>query len=1071
MARSGLAGLLANRLIDSPLVPLIVVAALLAGAYGLATTPREDRPDIEVPTALIILPFPGAGSARVDELVARPVGNWAGQLERVVEVESVASADAALIRVEFAPGISDARAYGELKQLLEANRPRLPAGVGPERIRLLGEELLGSLMITLFSPELDPFELRRLADELAVELEAIEGVRAVEVHGGFQRQIQVLPKPRQMAAEGLDFAQLAEAIDAATLRLPADSLRGQRTREVRAGALPASVKDIERIPVASGDAGVVYLGNVAEVVDGAEAPEWAGLHWQRNLDGEVSAVSLAVSSVPHHNVSTVTAQTLERLEDLAPRLLPAGVDYRIGYDAGRAANETVMSVLENLLLATVVVVIIILIGLGWRAAVGVAVMIPTILSIVPFAYLWLDFTLNPVSIAAMILAIGLIADDSVIIMENIGRHFREAGKKTRDITIRAVDEVGNPTILAVFLIIATLLPTAFITGEMGQYTRAIPLGASLAILFSLFIALTVTPFVAYRLLPTPASAPRKAEQAQDGADTASADRSSGSLTRAYRALLMPLFQRPWLRWLLYAVLLALLLASFALVVLRGVQLTLVPILDREVFVVELELPPGSSLEQTLAASAAVGRTLRRLPEVEAYTLFAGTEGPLLMPAPGPPRFPATDAHRASIYVQLPHQDSRRRLSFELGRELMLRLPEILEDHEARAWIRRIPSGPSGDNGIEAEIRGPDPASRRDLADQVAALLQRHPATGAVERFPKTTGPEVSIRVDQIRASARGVLPARVAANVRMALTGITATTLDLPDERNAVPVVIRLAGDQRLDSRDLADLYVTNANGHAVSLLDVVQIQEGSAAPDRPRRNQLPLDYVAVEVNRDRSQPLSVQRDIGSGLAAAGFDRHAIHWVDAPDDDRQPSVFWSGEWQMTKQTYQDLAVAAIVVVLVIYVMLAGWFGSYTVPLLIMMPIPLIFIGVIPGHWLLGLDIAGLGILGVIALAGIVVRNALLLVDFARKHIDDGMEIHDALIAAGALRTRPILLTAGTVMFGSGALIFEPALEPLGLTLLSGVLVSTALTLVVIPTLYYHFFADKHADFRQESDSA
>ena len=285
MEKPGLAGALADRLIDSPLVPLIVIAALLAGAYGLIATPREDRPDIEVPTALIIMPYPGAGSDRVDELVARPVGSWAGRLERVEEIESIAMADAALIQVEFSPGISDAEAYGELKQLIEANRDRLPAGVGPERIRLLGAELLAGLMITLFSPELDQRQLRRLGEELAVELEAVAGVRAVDVHGGLRRQIQVLPQPRQMAAEGLDFVRLAEAIDAASLRLPAEPLRGERTRRVRAGALPASVDEVERIQVASGDAGVVYLGDVAEVVDGAEPPESAGLHWQRSLDG------------------------------------------------------------------------------------------------------------------------------------------------------------------------------------------------------------------------------------------------------------------------------------------------------------------------------------------------------------------------------------------------------------------------------------------------------------------------------------------------------------------------------------------------------------------------------------------------------------------------------------------------------------------------------------------------------------------------------------------------------------------------------------------------------------------
>ncbi|NDY96581.1 efflux RND transporter permease subunit [Wenzhouxiangella limi] len=1060
MAKTGVAGTLADRLIDSPLVPLIIVAALLVGAYGLVMTPRQDRPDIEVPTALILLPFPGAGADRTDELVARPVGSWAGQLEPVVEVETVASADGALIQVEFSPGISDAEAYGELKQLIERNRDQLPAGVGPETIQLIGEEFLAGLMITLFSKQADAPQLRRLGEELAVELETVAGVRAVDVHGGFRRQIQVLPRVREMAAEGFDLVRLAEAVEAASLRLPAEPLRGEQTQRVRAGSLPASVNDIERIPVASGDAGVIYLGDVAEVVDGPEPLESATLYWQHGLDTEVAAVSLAVSSIPHHNISTVTEQVLKRLEKLAPSLLPAGVDYHIGYDAGRAATETVMSVLENLVVATVVVVVIILAGLGWRAAAGVSIMIPTILSIVPFAYLWLGFTLNPVSIAAMILAIGLIADDTVIMMENIGRHFREAGKKTREITVQAVDEVGNPTILAVLLIVATLLPTAFITGEMGQYTRAIPTGASLAILFSLLIALTVTPYFAHRLLKVPAAGRRAQTGNEDDEDAAGRrQRSSGSLARAYRGLLTPFFRQPWLRWLFYAILLALLLASLAMVFVRAVQLTLVPILDREVFVVELELPPDSSLQQTLAAGAAVGRKLRDLPEVEAYTLFAGLEGPLLMPAPGPPDLSTTDDHRASLYVQLPPEERRERLSFELGRVLMLDLPAVLEPYRAKAWIRRIPSGPSSDNGIEAEIRGPDAEARRALADRLAALLQDHPATAAIERFPKPAGPELDLRVDSVRASARAVVPARVAANVRTALSGRTATTLDLPGERRPVPVVVRLAADQRIDRTDLAGLYVASAGDEAVPLLDVVDIRSTRWARNRHRKDQLPLEYVAATVNRDRSQPISVQRDIAGQLDEQGFDPENIHWIDAPDNDGQLSLFWSGEWQMTRQVYRDLALAGLAVILLIYFILAGRFGSYLVPLLIMMPIPLVFIGVIPGHWLMDLNIAGLGVLGIIALAGIVVRNALLLVDFTERHLAEGMATDDALIEAGVLRTRPILLTAGTVMFGSGALIFEPALKPLGLTLLSGVLVSTLLTLVLIPILYFHCFAE------------
>jgi len=1074
MDRPGLAGHLAKRLIDSPLVPLIVLAALVMGAYGLTMTPREDRPDIEVPTALITIPFPGAGVERVDELVARPVGSWASQLERVVEVKTVAAADAALIEVEFSTGISDAQAYGELKELMESNRSRLPPGVGAESIRTVGDELFTGLMLTLSSADWGGYELRRLAAELAARLEAVNGVRAVIVHGGQPRELQVLPRPRDLAAYDVGLLQMYEAIEAASLRLPTEPLRGDLARQVRVGAWPTSVADIERIQVGTGPAGVIYLADVADVIDGPSPDDSYSLHWQRGAATEVAAVSLAVTSIPHRNISAVTARTLERLETLKPQMIPTHVEVSIAYDAGRAATETVMSVLENFFIATVVVVIIILVGLGWREAVGVSLLLPAILSIVPFAYLWIGFSLNPVSIAAMILAIGLVADDTVIIMENIGRHFREAGERSRDLVIRAVDEVGNPTILAVFLIVATLLPTAFISGEMGQYTRAIPIGASLAILFSLVIALTVTPFVAYRLLRPPKGEddrdPRDEGQ-NEGSENDPAARQgeermpSGRLADAYRLLLQPFFQHAWLRWIFYAVLAVLLVASIAMVAFRAVQLTLVPFLDREVFVIEMELPSGSPLETTLQASAAVGRALREYPEIEAYTVFAGTDGPLLMPRPGPPDLPTASSHRASMYVQLPPKEQRTRLSYELGRELMDRLPALLAPFEGQAWTRHIPSGPSNDNDVQAEIYGADRVRQQDLADTIARLLAEHEAAVGIERFPKSPAPELRLTVDQTRATAQGVLPARAAAAVQMALTGRTASDLDLPHERQPIPVVVRLPETDRQWIEDLAGLYIHNEAGQPVPLRDVLDFTEGETRTHRHRKNQLPVVYVAAQINRDRSQPVSVQRDIGGTLRDQDIEPPDIRWFSPPESELETTLFWGGEWQMTQEVYRDLALAGVGVLLVIYTLLSAWFGSYLIPLLIMMPIPLVFIGVIPAHWAMGLDIAGLGVLGVIALAGIVVRNAVLLVDFTQQRIERGMEMQDALISAGALRTRPILLTAGTVAFGSGALIFEPALKPLGLTLVSGVVVATVLTLILIPSLYFHVLGTESSTAR------
>ncbi|HEY7775670.1 MAG TPA: efflux RND transporter permease subunit, partial [Kineobactrum sp.] len=523
--------------------------------------------------------------------------------------------------------------------------------------------------------------------------------------------------------------QLAEAIAAASLRLPAEPLRGDRTRRVQVGSLPATVADVEQSQVGAGPAGLVYLRDVAAVVDGPAPVESASLHWQRGSEGEVAAISLALTSVPNANISAVTERALKRLDELAVTLLPSTVQLTIAHDAGAMATETVVSVLENFATATVTVVAIILIGLGWRAAVGVSLQLPSSLAIVPAAYLWLGYTLNPVSIAAMILAIGLLADDNVIIMENIRRHFRRAGNSSRNVAVKAVDEVGNPTIIAVFLIIVTFLPTAFITGEMGQYTRAIPIGTSLAIAFSLVIALTVTPYVAYRILGSSSSA------GQETRDTNS-DESEiphSRLADTYRRVLQRFFDSASLRWLLYLVLSALLVASIAMVGLRAVQLTLVPILDRDVFVVELELPP-----------------------------------------PGPPDIPVASSHRASLYVQLPPAEKRERMSFEISRDLAFeQLPALLEPFGGRAWVRSIPSGPSSDNDIQAEIVGEDIQQRDGLAEVITQLFEQHKAIGAIEHFPKPTGPELRLDVNLNRAAVHGVAPARIVAAVQLALTGRT----------------------------------------------------------------------------------------------------------------------------------------------------------------------------------------------------------------------------------------------------------------------------------------------------------
>ncbi len=1050
MKNRGVAGRFADRFLDSPLVPLFVVACLLLGAYSLLVTPQEDRPHIEVPTATILIPWPGGGAERIDDQLARKAGSWIRQLPSITEVRSSSTDHAALLTAEFEAGTPEHTAFAELQELFSTHADRLPIAAGPVRIETFGEQRLVMFMATLTSKTRSPRELEQIAGELGARLERVSGVRSITAYGGDRRAVEVLPAPEEMAAHGIHLNQIAQAISGAARKLPLGTLEKSPVTSAQAGTDLSSLEKIARIPVGEGPAGPVYLEDVAEVRDGTVARKQAVLHWRRDESSPHPAVILAMTTLAGENVSDVTRRVRDRMDVLQGELVPADVQLEVVYDAGKDATERVYSVLRQLLSATAVVVGIIWLGLGWRSAIIIALMMPASLAIVPYVYNRFDFTLNPVSIAAMILAIGILSDDAVVMLENIARQFRKAGKKSRELTVKAVSEVGNPTILADLLVVATLLPTAYISGEMGQYIRAIPVGAATAVLFSLLVALTITPYLAFRLLKVDGPRPQK-----DARDDGGQEKDNG-YTRFYRVLMGPFMAHVFLRWVLYLGLLLLLLASLSMVGLRLVQVGLVPMLDRQVFIVDVELPAGSTLTETLAATTEVSSHVRRMEEVRSLTLYAGVEAPLIAPPAETPVPEETPSHRASLHVEMVPKEERERLSYEVSREIARDLGGWLAPYKATGHVTRIPSGPSSYRDITAEIYGDDAHTRQAMADRVEDWLRDQPSVVATQQIPRPPLNLLNLSVDPQRAAAHGVNPAEVTRTLMLAVKGQAVADLPGVVSRDPVPVILRLDEKRRHHGEALKELYVPGMTGRPVPLEELVAFRSQSGEWVRFRRDLLPVTTVVADLDRSVAQPLTLQIDARKGLNDEGFGEGVpMHWLSPPEDTERAQLYWAGEWEMTRDVYRDLGAAGAVVLLIIYVLLAGWFGSYTLPFLIMMPIPLIFIGVIPAHWIWGINIAGTGVLGVIALAGIVARNSILLVDFIKRREQEGMELREAVIQAGAQRTRPIILTAATVMFGSGVLVFEPSLQPLGLTLASGVLVSVPLTLVLIPVLYFH----------------
>jgi multidrug efflux pump subunit AcrB len=1052
MEHPGFAGRLANRLVDSPLVPLFVMACLVLGVYSLRITPREDRPDINVPTAIVILPWPGAGAERVDNQLARSAAAWIRQLPTVTEIRSSSTDHAALLTAEFEAGTAETDAYSELEELFNLNTDQLPLGVGRPRIETVGEERLVVFMATLSSATHPPVALEQMAGELSARLESVPGVRSIVRYGGERQAIEVVPQLEAMAAHGISLNQMAKALAVAGRHFPAGRLERAPVATVEVGVDIGSIDKLARMVVGRGAKGPVYLDEVAEIRAGTVHQNRAVLSQPSGASTACPAVTIAVTTLSGRNVADVTERIQARMAALKEELIPADVTLSVSYDAGREATERVYEVLNQLLTSILIVVGIIGLGLGWRAALIIALMMPTSLAIVPFVYSQFGFTLNPVSIAAMILAIGILSDDAVVMLENVSRTFREAGKKSRELTVAGVDEVGNPTILADILVVATLLPTAFIGGEMGQYVRALPVGASAAILFSLWVALMITPFFALRLLKI--EKPREG-RASSGKDAPAGEGSKRGYERVYRAMMEPLMSRSLWRWLFYLGLVFLLLASFSLVLFRRVQVGLTPLLDRRIFALQVEMPAGSTLTETLAATSFVSRKLRTFSEVKSLTIYAGGQAPLIYPPSKTPVPGEVPPHRAVLHVELVPIEQRERLSYEIGREVARQVNGWLEPFNASGYLIRIPSGPSSDRAVTAEIVGPDSESRQALADRVERLLRKQPGVVATQQFPEDPLPRLCLQVDPRRAALHGVAPAEVIESLSLAVAGRIVTEQPGAASREPIPVRLRLESFRRDEAADLKSIYIPGRSGQPVPLQELVEMKMQQGQPVLYRRGMRSLITVAADLDRSVAQPLTVQVDASRELQADGAgDPVDIAWLRPPGRDSHPALYWSGEWETTRDVYRDLGTAGAVVMVLIYLLLAGWFRSYTLPFLIMLPIPLIFIGVIPAHWLWGINLAGTGVLGIIALAGIVVRNSILLVDLIQRLKKEMPELKEAVLTAGIQRTRPILLTAATVMFGSGVLVFEPSLKPLGLTLASGVLVSTLLTLVLIPVIYY-----------------
>lgn len=1057
MPRLGLSGRVAAFFQAAHITPLLALAALLLGAFAVLVTPREEEPQINVTMANVIIPFPGASAADVEQMVATPAEQVLSQIAGTEHVMSVSRPGVAIVTVQFKVGVPRTEALVRLYDAVQSNTDWLPRGlgVGEPLVKPKGIDDVPIVALTLYAQDagLGALDLERVAHSLEADLKRVPGTREVTTIGGPGRGIVVELDPARMAASGITVAELRQALQSANLGAPVgDLLAGNRAVALEAGPFLRDARDVAGLVVGVKGGRPVFLQEVANVRDGALPAQryvwWgtAGAH-----AAESPAVTLAITKKPGENAIDVANAVMRRADELRNTVIPQGVGVAETRNYGATANDKAQKLIQKLLFATASVVALVFIALGRREAAIVGAAVVLTLTVTLFASWAWGFTLNRVSLFALIFSIGILVDDAIVVVENIHRHQAlHPGRTLRELIPGAVDEVGGPTILATLTVIAALLPMAFVSGLMGPYMSPIPINASMGMLLSLAIAFVVTPWLA-RLWMKHAPGMHEAHA-----------------THGLAAKLGPLFERvfrplldertgPRKRKLLAAgigglIALSLLLPAVGLVVLK-----MLPFDNKSEFQVVVDMPAGTPVEKTAAVLREMGALLAKQPEVTDYQAYAGTAAPINFNGLVRQYYLRAGGEVGDLQVNLVDKHQRKEQSHAIATRLRPLLKEVAARYGANAKVVEVPPGPPVLAPIVAEVYGPDAAGRREVAKAVRAVFEKTPGVVDVDDSSIAAAPRKLLLVDRSKAALLGVPQQAIVSTLRAGLSG--ESTAYLHDEsKYPAAAVLQLPPERQGDIDALLQLAVRGAGGQLVPIRELVTTSDTVREQPVFHKDLLPVNYVVGDMAGAVDSPLYGMFGMRSRLSALRTPNGgalAEYFIRQPSDAyRDYAIKWDGEWQITYETFRDMGAAYAVGLVLIYLLVVAQFGSYLTPLIIMAPIPLTIVGVMPGHALLGAQFTATSMIGMIALAGIIVRNSILLVDFINLQVAQGVPLADAVIRSAATRAQPILLTGLAAMLGAFFILDDPIFNGLAISLIFGILASTVLTLVVIPLLHY-----------------
>jgi multidrug efflux pump subunit AcrB len=1046
----GFAGRVARRFLDSKLTPLLIIASLAAGIVGLLATPREEEPQISVPMIDVIAALPGASPAEVENLLTRPIEQRMWEIPAVEHVYSMAGDGYTLVTVRFRVGEDQERSVTRVHAKLFADLDRMPPGGLPPLVKPHAIDDVPILALTLSSSRYGSNQLRQLALNLEDQIRTVTDVSATEIIGGEPRQILVDLDPVRLVAAGVTPGEVAQALQGANARLEmGEFAMANRSYRIAVGAGLRSASEVQGILVSAGGGVPVYLRNVASVREDF-GDRTSYVSHAAHDSSATSAVTITVAKRKGANATEVARQVLARVDEARLRLIPADVGISETRNYGETAREKASELILHLAIATLSVTALIWLFLGWREAVVVLVAVPVTLALTLFAYYALGYTLNRITLFALIFSIGILVDDAIVVVENIYRHLQLGSRPPAEAAIEGVDEVGNPTILATFTVIAAILPMAFVRGLMGPYMRPIPVGASVAMLASLAVAFIITPYLALRLLRGHVKA-----HGHQPAGTAHPPEVEGQFPRRYRSAMNALMGRPRLRLSFYAAVGALLLLSMALVAFRAVQVKMLPFDNKSEFQVILDLPEGATLETSAAVAADIATYLRRVPEVNSTQTYAGTAAPFNFNGLVRHYFLRRGSNVADVQVNLVPKQRRHRQSHAIAVAVRPAVDSIARHYGARAKIAEIPPGPPVLSTLVAEVYAGSDKARLEAARRVLEVFEHTPGVVDVDWTIEAPEARLVLRVDRARAAEAGTSVEEIVQTVYLAQAGRPVGLLESATAREGIAIVPRLPLERRSSAEALLALAIPTASGPK-PLGRFVRVDSTAREPARYRRDLRPVIYVTGDVAGEIESPVYAILRMNQALDSVRVDGAEIRRYNAVQPARldETALKWDGEWQITIEVFRDLGLAFAAVLLLIYVLVVWWFESFSVPLVIMAPIPLTLIGILPGHALAGAFFTATSMIGMIALAGIIVRNSILLIDFVQLAEARGMPLHEAVLEAGAVRFRPIALTAAAVVVGGLVMVLDPIFQGLAVAMISGAVVATMLTMVVVPLLYW-----------------